>query len=102
MMRSSRRSRLASVLGMVVLSAMGVGAATFLVSPGVEAATTRAVCADDLYVRKTPGGIIIGTLFRGQHFRVDHYSPSGIWAYGFAYGHVNQYGWVMAQYLCPP
>lgn len=66
-----------------------------------HAATRRTVCAQDLYVRDAPAGILIGTLYNGQSMNVERYSPSGQWAYGFAYGHVNKYGWVQNGYFCP-
>lgn len=69
-------------------------------APPASASTTYMVCANDLYVRATPQGVVIGTLYYGHHLRVDRYSPSGGWAYGFAYGHVNKYGWVQNGWFC--
>ena len=54
------------------------------------------VCAVDLLVRAEPDGPGIGTLYRGQTFDVERRSDTGRWAYGFAYGHVNRHGWVLA------
>ena len=62
--------------------------------------TRRTVCATDLYVRDSPQGIFIGTLYKGQTLEVTDYSPSGAWAYGFAYGNVNKWGWVQNGWFC--
>ncbi|MEU5691772.1 hypothetical protein [Actinosynnema sp. NPDC020468] len=68
-------------------------------SDDVTASTLRTVCADDLYVRDAPRGLMIGTLYRDEHIDVERYSDGG-WAYGMAYGGVNKRGWVDAQWLC--
>lgn len=89
-------------MGAAVLTA-GLSAAPAMAAPSsaVQATVTRMhVCAQDLYVRNAPAGQVIGTLYQGQTFDVERYSPSGQWAYGMAYGHVNQHGWVEAAYLC--
>lgn len=64
------------------------------------ASTRRTICAQDLYVRDAPAGIFIGTLYYGQSIEVTKYSPSGDWAYGFAYGNVNKWGWVQNGWFC--
>ena len=75
--------------------------ATTLISvPAASAATRRVVCAEYLYVRDKPAGIVIGALKYGQSIDVDKYSPSGSWAHGFAYGIVNKPGWVLNGYFC--
>lgn len=61
------------------------------------------VCARDLLVRPepdAPAGAAIGTLFMGESFRVERYSQTRRWAYGFAFGKVNKRGWVLAEFLC--
>ena len=40
-----------------------------------------------------------GTLFKKNTFDVKRYSPSGKWAYGHAFGHVNRNVWVKASAL---
>jgi len=83
-----------------VATVLGVGAYhAFKVTPA-WAGTRRTVCAQDLYVRDAPQGIFIGTLFYGQSMEVTKYSPSGEWAYGFAYGNVNKWGWVQNGWFC--
>ena len=75
-------------------------ATTLAAAPAASASTTYMVCAQDLYVRDTAAGVVIGTLYYGHHMRVDRYSPSRQWAYGYAYGHVNKYGWVQNGWFC--
>jgi hypothetical protein len=60
----------------------------------------RQVCAQDLYVRATAAGVIIGTLYRGDNFDVSRYSPSRDWVFGHAYGNVHQDGWVQNGWFC--
>ena len=52
-------------------------------------------------MRDGPDGRTLGVLFRGQSIRVDRVSAAGRWAYGFAFGHVNRHGWVLASWLGP-
>jgi hypothetical protein len=56
------------------------------------------VCADSLYVRTSPGGAWMGTLYKGQTFTVEQIS--GGWDYGFAYGDINRHGWVQDGWFC--
>ncbi len=83
-----------------VAAACVVGASqAFQITPAY-AATRHTVCANDLYVRSAAAGAIIGTLFSGETFDAERYSPSGEWVYGMAYGHVNQHGWVQNGWFC--
>lgn len=86
----------------VVATAIAASAIATAVAaaPAASASTRYTVCANDLYVRASPAGVVIGTLYYGQSFRVDRYSPSGQWAEGFAYGNVNRYGWVQNGWFC--
>ncbi|MET1073446.1 MAG: hypothetical protein ABWY11_12435 [Umezawaea sp.] len=65
-----------------------------------SAQAVRQVCAQDLYVRATAAGVIIGTLYRGDNFDVSRYSPSRDWVFGHAYGNVHQDGWVQNGWFC--
>ncbi len=67
-------------------------------APAQAAAET--VCAQDLYVRQTAAGVVIGTLYYGDHFAVSRYSPSRQWVYGHAYGNVHKDGWVQNGWFC--
>jgi hypothetical protein len=88
----------AATLALAALSVVGFYH-TFKVTPA-EALTRRTVCAQSLYVRSAPAGATTGTLFYGNTFDVDRYSPSGDWVYGYAYGHVNGWGWVQNGWFC--
>lgn len=80
-------------------AALAVTAALTL-APAASAGTVHEICAQDLYVRTQPAGVIVGTLYRGDHFELSRYSPSGDWAEGYAMGHVNQRGWIQAGWFC--
>jgi hypothetical protein len=99
-------TRVSKALAAGVLAAGVFGA---VAAPTAHAATTvvkpqdtvrRHVCAQDVYVRETAAGVSIGLLTNGDTFDQERLSPSGEWAYGMAYGHVNQHGWVLASALC--
>jgi hypothetical protein len=80
-------------------------AALILLTPGVaQAANGRigvreTVCANDLFVRTSPGGAWMGTLHSGETFLVEGPRSSG-YIYGFAYGHINRHGWVQDGWFC--
>jgi hypothetical protein len=92
----TRLTRAAAVTA-IAASALTAGVA---VAPAASASTTYTVCAQDLYVRDTAAGVVIGTLFYGERFRADRYSPSRQWVYGYAYGQANMYGWVQNGWFC--
>ena len=58
------------------------------------------VCAEDLELFRRPARTYIGALQEGESMRVRRFSPSGTYAYGFAYGDANKLGWVRASGLC--
>jgi hypothetical protein len=60
----------------------------------------REVCAKSAYVKRSPGVVVIGTLFKDQKIKVTRYDKSGEHAYGYAYGHVRKHGWIAAADLC--
>jgi hypothetical protein len=72
----------AAVALSALVPAAGLAQAT---GPGKHTATKT------LYVFKQPGKVFDGTMFAGNAFRVERVSPSGKWAYGMAYGHVNRH-----------
>lgn len=74
-------------------------ATTFISVPSASASRLT-VCAQSLYVRDAPAGIVRGTLYYGQTMEVDGYSSSGTYAHGFAYGYVNKWGWVLNGHFC--
>jgi hypothetical protein len=60
----------------------------------------REVCAKSTYVKRSPGFVVLGTLFKDQRIKVTRYDKSGKHAYGYAYGHVRKHGWVVTTDLC--
>jgi hypothetical protein len=90
----SARSLTALVTATVVLAG----------SPAVAGATAthtgrHHVTVDSTYVYERAGGGFSGTLFEGETFKVKRLSPSGKYAYGMAYGHVNRHVWIKASAL---
>jgi hypothetical protein len=73
-----------------------------LATPALAADKTgvREVCAKSTYVKRSPGFVVLGTLFKDQRIKVTRYDKSGEHAYGYAYGHVRKHGWVLARDLC--
>jgi hypothetical protein len=60
----------------------------------------REVCAKSTYVKRSPGFVVIGTLFKDHKIKVTRYDKSRKHAYGYAYGHVRKHGWVVTADLC--
>lgn len=83
-----------------ILTTTLAAAAVLAAAPAASAGTVHEICAQDLYVRTQPAGVIVGTLYRGDHFELSRYSPSGDWAEGYAMGHVDQRGWIQAGWFC--
>jgi hypothetical protein len=54
------------------------------------------VAADRLVLHAEPNQSPLATLEHGETFKVRKLSDSGKYAYGFAYGDVNETGWVLA------
>jgi hypothetical protein len=73
-----------------------------LATPALAADKTgvREVCAKSTYVKRSPGFVVLGTLFKDQKIKVTRFDKSGEHAYGYAYGHVRKHGWVLARDLC--
>jgi hypothetical protein len=81
-----------------------VAVAVVLVPTAASAANGRigvreTVCAQDLFVRTSPGGAWMGTLHTPETFLVEG-PRSGGYIYGFAYGHINRHGWVQDGWFC--
>ncbi|MEP6953829.1 MAG: hypothetical protein ABI950_07205 [Solirubrobacteraceae bacterium] len=57
------------------------------------------VAVKSTYVYERAGVLFTGTMFKGNTFKVERLSPSGRWAYGMAYGHVNRHAWISAAVL---
>lgn len=57
------------------------------------------VDADQLLIYADPNKSFIGSLQKGESFKIRRLSPSGKYAYGFAYGDANKLGWVLTRGL---
>ena len=57
------------------------------------------VAVESTYVYVKAGMLFDGTMFKRDTFKVERLSPSGKWAYGMAYGHVNRHAWISAAAL---
>ena len=73
--------------------------------PKRAAKATRAgrhtVTKTSTYVYERAGVGFSGTMFERNTFDVKRLSPSGKWAYGKAFGHVNRHVWIDATALAP-
>jgi hypothetical protein len=95
----SRFGRIATVA--TVLTSTAIALAVLPTATAAAATnTTREVCAQSLYVRAAPAGVVIGTLFTGDNFNVERSDASGIWLFGHAYGNVHKDGWVENGWFC--
>jgi hypothetical protein len=88
-----------AVAGAALISA-ALGLAPAATASTVSPQTVRQVCAEDLYVRATAQGVMIGLLKKGDNFDTQRTSPSGAYTFGHAYGQVHQDGWVQSSGLC--
>jgi hypothetical protein len=75
--------------GALAAPSAGLAKAT---GPGKHTVSTKATYT----FHNGPRSGFDGTLFKGNTFKVKRFSPSGKWAYGMAYGHVNRHAWVKA------
>lgn len=96
-MTLSTLARRTTAVAATTLALTAVGATA---APGALAVERKTICAQNLYVREQPNGRAIGTLYYGQTFDLERYSPSGAYAYGYAFGHVNAHGWVQSGWFC--
>ena len=93
-------SRKITALGLT--AAVGIGAASVPAASMAKAngPGKHTVVAKSTYTFHVgPAVGFDGTLFKGETFKVSRLSPSGQWAYGYAYGHVNRKAWVKASAL---
>jgi hypothetical protein len=77
-------------------AALATGAVLALTATPAQAVDRRMVCAQDVWVRDNPAGHAIAILYYGEHFDYDHsaYHDGTQWAYGFALGGENTWGWL--------
>jgi hypothetical protein len=96
----SRFARIAIVATVLTGTAVAMAGVTTTTASAATSNTTREVCAQSLYVRAAPAGVVIGTLFKGDNFNQERSDASGIWVFGHAYGNVHQDGWVENGWFC--
>jgi hypothetical protein len=90
-------TKIAALAATATVALAGLAPAT-----GMAKATTKGkhtVSPESAYVYKDAGKGWSGTMFEGNTFKVERLSPSGAWAYGMAYGHVNRHVWIKASAL---
>ncbi len=90
--------KLTALAATAALAVAGIAPAT----SGATATTKgkHTVNTESAYVYEKAGGVrFAGTLFEGNTFMVKRISPSGKWAYGMAYGHVDRRVWVKTRML---
>jgi hypothetical protein len=90
--------KLTALAATAALAVAGIAPAT-----GAAQATGKGkheVNVESASVYEKAGGVrFAGTLFEGNTFKVKRISPSGTWAYGMAYGHVDRHVWVKTSVL---
>ena len=96
---TSSISRRLTAIG--ITAAIGAGAVAPAASLADAAGPGRyTVSSEATYTfHKGPHRGFDGTLFKGETIKVKRLSPSGKWAYGMAYGHVNRHAWIEADAL---
>src|SRR4051812_39756506 len=96
-MTATSISRRLTAIGVTAAIAGGAAAAPAASLADATGAGRYTVSSEATYTfHKGPHRGFDGTLFRGETIKVKRLSPSGRWAYGMAYGHVNRHAWVRA------
>jgi hypothetical protein len=90
-----RNAMAAGLLAAGLISVTGVAAEAQSPS-AMQPNSVQKVCAQDVYIRNQPAGVVIGTLVNGESFDHTRSDSSDTWWYGYAYGHANEWGWALA------
>lgn len=90
-------SKLAALATAATVALSGLAPAAGLAKASHPGKASVAVKSTYVYVK--PGIVFTGTMFKKETFKVERLSPSGKWAYGMAYGHVNRHAWISAAAL---
>lgn len=92
---SLNTTKLAALAATVSVALAGVPAAA-----AAKATTTgKHTVTKTAYVYKKPQVGFQGTMFKGNTFKVERFSPSGKWAYGMGYGSFKRHGWISVDAL---
>ena len=94
-----RRNAITTLAVTGVIAVAGIAPAVGLADATRPGKHTPAQETINVFVKPNQGWS--GTLTKGQTFTVKRFSPSGKYAYGMAYGHMNRHGWVAAADLEP-
>jgi hypothetical protein len=90
--------KLTALAATTAIALAGIAPAT-----GAAKATTtgkHTVNVESAYVYEKAGGVrFAGTMYDGNTFKVKRISPTGKWAYGMAYGHVDRHVWITTSAL---
>ena len=87
----------AAAAGTMTLAGVGATAAHADAGIGLHE-VSKAQGAD---VHKTPGGLYVGHLAKGDKFDTTSHGGNGVWCTGHAYGNVHQDGSVLCADLTP-
>lgn len=98
MLKARGRLR-ATVRAEVGGASVGTVGVTLTSRSGPRAGQRVTVTRAQLLLYRDPAKSYIGSLQRGQSFKVRRVSPSGRYAYGFAYGKYNKAAWVRTDQL---
>jgi hypothetical protein len=86
---------------LAILLLGGIATSIQMIEPQqAQAGIRMTVCTQELELRDEPQGELIGIFHRGERMEVMKYSQGGEWAYGFAFGNVNRWGWVRTGWFC--
>jgi hypothetical protein len=101
-MYQSRKLRAVVLAATVIAVAMPASAWGWGYGRNVVKASAGVITVHDTAPNGSPSGPYIGALQNPQTFDVEKAVSNNFWCYGFAYGHVNQHGWVQCDQLQLP
>jgi hypothetical protein len=91
-----------AVITLALTCALGIGGSGVAQAQEAGLVGQRVPVKEDveqLLINERPNEELVGSLSAGQTFKVRRLSPSGKYAYGFAYGGANKTGWVLTSGL---
>ncbi len=91
-----------AVITLALTGALGIGGSGVAQAQEASLVGQRVPVKEDveqLLINERPNAEFVGSLSAGQTFKVRRLSPSGKYAYGFAYGGANKTGWVLTSGL---
>lgn len=91
-----------AVITLALTGALGIGGSGVAQAREASLVGQRVPVKEDveqLLINERPNAEFVGSLSAGQTFKVRRLSPSGKYAFGFAYGGANKTGWVLTSGL---